>query len=117
MLTREDVLFEFRAVAPNALSEGQKMRMLKINKNYEDLALDLIDLVPICAHRTAAIRELLLSKWTAIQAITHEKKESASANKSSQKDQEGSKEQASEKSQEADKDNGPKEAHDKKSNR
>lgn len=95
MLTRDEVVFAFTPVPPNTIDEGQKMRMLKIETNFLELATDIIDLVPVSADRTAALRKLLEAKWTCSQAITHVKKETPSG-----KQKEDQKEPKAEKSDE-----------------
>ena len=69
MRTKKEVIHAFNAVTK--LSEGQKMCMQKLTKAYEDMATDIIEYCPDSADRTSAIRKLLDSKNTAIQAITH----------------------------------------------
>ncbi len=69
MRTKLEVL---NAFTPNPrLTQVQNMALMKTNKAFQDLAVELIDLVPECADRTAALRKLLESKFTCIQAITH----------------------------------------------
>jgi N-acetylglucosamine-6-phosphate deacetylase len=53
------------------LTPGQTQRMAKINKAYQDLAVELVELAPENADRTSALRKLLDSKMTAVQSITH----------------------------------------------
>lgn len=69
MRTKPEVIAAF---TPNQhLEPGQKARILKIQNAYLDLATDIIDLVPDGPDRTSALRKLLDSKFTAVQAITH----------------------------------------------
>ena len=69
MRTRDEVIHAFTPVMK--LSEGQKMRLLKLEVAYKDLATEILDLVPESADRTSALRKLLEVKFTTSQAITH----------------------------------------------
>lgn len=71
MRTLLEIKHAFNAVPANQLSEGQKMCMLKLTKNIEDLAGDIFEFVPESADRTHALRLLLDCKFWSIQAITH----------------------------------------------
>ncbi len=59
----------FGAVAK--LDEGQKMRLLKIEKLFQSVAEDVFDLIPDCPDRTAGLRLMLQAKWTLTQAVSH----------------------------------------------
>lgn len=69
MRTREEISYEFTPVGQ--MSSTQNMALLKTQNAFKDLALEIERLVPDTPHRTAAIRMLLNSKWTCVQAITH----------------------------------------------
>ncbi len=69
MRTLAEVNHEFES---QKVDQVQAAKMLKVTMAYKDLATSVMDLVPDSAHRTAALRSLLESKWTAIQAITHQ---------------------------------------------
>jgi hypothetical protein len=71
MRTKEEVRHEFNPVPPNQLTAGQKMAIVKFTAEAEDFAADLLDFIPEGAHRTWCVRQLLLIKFTGIQAITH----------------------------------------------
>ncbi len=70
MRTREEVIHAFTPVGAK-LDEVQRMALLKTENAFKDLATDLIDFLPECADRTAALRKLLEAKMTCTQAITH----------------------------------------------
>lgn len=74
MRTLLEIKHAFNAVPPNQLTEGHKMRMLKLTKNIEDLAGDIFEYTPESADRTHALRLLLDCKFWCVQAITHETK-------------------------------------------
>ncbi len=80
MRTRDEVIHAFTPVMK--LSEGQKMRLLKLENQFKDTATEILDLVPECADRTSALRKLLEVKFTCSQAVTHTP-ESVPANKGS----------------------------------
>lgn len=69
MRTREDVIDAF--TPKHKLSEGQKQRMLRLEVLMKETATEVLDLVPECADRTAALRKMLEAKRTLTQAITH----------------------------------------------
>ncbi len=70
MRTREEVIHAFTPVGK--LTQSQQHCLFLLQKKATDFATDIIDLVPSCADRTAALRLLLQAKQTCIQAITHE---------------------------------------------
>ena len=69
MRTLEEVNHAFSPVPK--LDPAQSARMLKCQMAYLEVAQQIVDLVPECADRTAALRLLLESKMTCTQAITH----------------------------------------------
>ena len=69
MRTREEIKYEFTPAGN--LDQTRSMKMLKINNQFLDLALDVEDLVPNCPDRTAALRKIMEAKFTCVQAITH----------------------------------------------
>lgn len=69
MRTREEVIHAFTPV--NKLTASQQHCLFLLQKKATEFATDIIDLVPSCPDRTAALRLLLQSKQTCIQAITH----------------------------------------------
>lgn len=70
MRTRDEVI---RAFTPaGKLADGERMRVLKIEKAFIDLATDILDLCPENADRTAGLRKLLEVKRTVTQSITHQ---------------------------------------------
>lgn len=71
MRSREEVIAAFRPV--EKLDSVRQMKMMHIQKEMEDTALAIMDYVPDCADRTAALRKLLECKQTCVQAITHHK--------------------------------------------
>lgn len=70
MRTREEVKRAFQPIEGKP-SLVQSQAIMKITAAYQDLADQVMVDVPECADRTAAVRKLLESKFTAIQAITH----------------------------------------------
>lgn len=70
MRSPEEVKHAFTPVG-NKLSEGQKMRLLKIQNLMTETALEVLELVPNCADRTSGLRKLLEAKFVFTQAITH----------------------------------------------
>lgn len=69
MRNREEVVHAF---TPNPkLNEIQKQALLRTEMAFKELATEVVDLVPECADRTAALRKLLEAKMTCVQAITH----------------------------------------------
>lgn len=71
MRTKEEVIHAFTPVSP--LKAEWSMKLLKIQNQMKDTAMEIIDLVPDSPDRTAALRKLLECKFTCIQAITHQK--------------------------------------------
>lgn len=71
MLRTKQQVKEAFAATTGALTDGQKMCLLKIEKVFTDTAIEVMDLVPDSPDRTAAIRKLLEAKMTCSQAITH----------------------------------------------
>lgn len=69
MRTAKEVTYEF--TPQGKLEPVATNKLLKIETAFKDLATDIIDLVPECAHRTAALRKLLEAKMTCSQAISH----------------------------------------------
>lgn len=71
MRTREEIIHAFTP-AGNLKSE-QQIRVMKVSNAFKDMALEIESLVPDCPDKTAALRKLLESKFTCVQAITHAK--------------------------------------------
>lgn len=71
MRTREEIIHAFTPVG-NLKSEEQ-IRVMKVSNAFKDMALEVADLVPDCADKTAALRKLLEAKFTCVQAITHQR--------------------------------------------
>lgn len=69
MNTKAEVAKAFQPV--NKLSPGQAQRMANITKLYKELGEELIENLPAGADRGSALRKLLDSKTTAMQAISH----------------------------------------------
>lgn len=70
MRTNDEVKHAFQPVG--GLSPTQTMKMMKIQRAFEDCAGEVLDLVPESADRTYVLRQLLDCKFWAVQAITHE---------------------------------------------
>jgi hypothetical protein len=68
MRNRLEIQDAFKA---KPIDKLQQIRLLKIEQAFLDLALDVEDLVPDSADRTAALRDLLKAKFQCVQAITH----------------------------------------------
>jgi hypothetical protein len=71
MRTIEEVKFAFTSVGK--LDEITRTKLLKLENSFKELATDILDLVSESADRTACLRKLLESKFTAVQALTHYK--------------------------------------------
>lgn len=71
MRTAEEAKFAFTPVGKLGVTTTHKI--LKIENEFRDLALSVVDLVPESADRTAALRKLLEAKMTCVQAISHDK--------------------------------------------
>lgn len=69
MRTQAEVVHAFTPVGK--LDPGLTQRILRIEVAFRELAVELVDLVPECPDRTAALRKLLESKMTCVQAISH----------------------------------------------
>lgn len=83
MRTREEVIAAFKPV--DKLDSVRQMKLMHLQKEMEDIALAILDYVPECADRTAALRKLLECKFTCVQAITHFKESNGQAQKADQK--------------------------------
>lgn len=71
-----DVKEVLAALTPINLSEGQKMRILRLEKSFEDLAQEISQMIPVgSSDRTHANRLLVTCKMWCSQAIAHEKPE------------------------------------------
>lgn len=71
MRTADEVKYAFTAVGK--LDTGLSQRILRLEIAFRELASEVFDLVPESADRTAALRKLLESKMTCVQAISHYK--------------------------------------------
>lgn len=54
------------------ITPAQGSRVLRTEIAFKDLALEMMQLLPESADRTAALRKLLETKHACVQAITHE---------------------------------------------
>lgn len=70
MRTSAEVLHAFTPVGK--LPPGHTQRLLRMETLFKDAALEIVDLVPESADRTAALRKLLEAKMTCVQAISHD---------------------------------------------
>lgn len=70
MRTLAEVNYAFTPVTN--LDAIQKAKLLKTELAFRELAQQIVDLVPESADRTAALRNVLLAKFTCVQAITHD---------------------------------------------
>lgn len=68
------------------LDPGAQQRLLHMEIGFRELAQQVVEMVPECADRTAALRKLLESKMTCVQAISHYKTEPQSAAKEKEND-------------------------------
>lgn len=71
--SNKDIDYAFNPVPVSTLDEGQKHRAMKVQKRVQEMAEEILDLVPECPDRTHAFRQLLDVKFWCVQAITHEK--------------------------------------------
>lgn len=71
MRTVEEIKKAFQPVSPNQLDAGQRQRLMTIGNRAQELAEEILDLVPECADRTHALRLVLDAKFWSVQAITH----------------------------------------------
>lgn len=69
MRTKQEVIHAFTPVGK--LDPGATQRLLRMEVSFRDMANEIMDHVPESADRTAALRKLLESKMTCIQAISH----------------------------------------------
>jgi hypothetical protein len=65
-ITMENVDTVFGSVP---LDEGQKAAIELVTARFTQLARDIIAHVPNCAHRSAALRDILIAKWACVDAI------------------------------------------------
>jgi hypothetical protein len=72
MRTRDDVVAAFSPVPKALLTPSVLQRIDIVAAACQNLVLELLELVPESADRTAAFRKILEAKWTCTQAITHE---------------------------------------------
>jgi hypothetical protein len=79
--TLEDLKRAFHPVASKELTEEMKARITRLEYACVEFGSEIIDLVPECADRTAALRKLLEAKFTCVQAITHTRVETKEVKK------------------------------------
>lgn len=65
-ITMENVDQVFGAVVP---SEEVIPAIKLVTERFTEMARTIITNVPDCAHRSAALRDLLVAKWTSVDAI------------------------------------------------
>lgn len=70
MRTIEEIKHAFQPVGKN-LDQGQSHRILKVQAALQLAAEEILDLVPECADRTHAMRQVLDAKFWCTQAISH----------------------------------------------
>lgn len=70
MRTKKEVEHAFTPV--KTLTQSQQQMIYLLQKAQTDNALEVMELVPDCADRTAGMRLLLQAKQIFIQAITHQ---------------------------------------------
>lgn len=71
MRTKAEVVHAFTPVGK--LDTSLTHKIMRVEIAFRELASELTDLVPESADRTAALRKLLESKMTCVQAISHVK--------------------------------------------
>lgn len=65
-ITAENVEQVFGSVETD---ENQKATITALTTKFTDLAREVILSVPDCAHRSAALRDLLTAKWACVDAV------------------------------------------------
>ena len=71
MRTQEEVRHAFSPVGK--LDPAQTARVQKLTVAFNELATEMLDLIPESSDRTSAMRMLLESKFMAVQAVTHDR--------------------------------------------
>ena len=79
MKTVEEVKHAFTNVVK--LTESQKMRLLRLEVTFKDVALEIADLVPECHERAVVLRKLLEAKFLSSQIVSHGYGETKSSGK------------------------------------
>lgn len=68
MRTQAEVMHAF---TPQKLGAVDQQKILHLEIAYKEMALVVLEMTPESADRTAALRKLLESKMTCVQAISH----------------------------------------------
>jgi len=66
-ITMENVESVFRTAE---VDEGQAATIHEVSESFVNTARKILSNVPDCAHRSAALRDLLVAKWACVDAIS-----------------------------------------------
>ncbi len=75
--TLDDINYAFKPVGK--LDEVKHMKLMHLENGFLDLAQNVCELIPESPDRTAALRQLLQAKMSAVQALTHDEMPSMKA--------------------------------------